>query len=236
VLPHHIMVALFTVVSLFVVAALVAACRHFWRDTDTSRHLNGGAASSGSRPLWTALGDALTLRHLHGAGADCTDAEESRGPWRRRFHHCTFYGFALCFASTSVAALYHVGFGWRAPYAYTSVPVILGTIGGIGLLVGPAGLLALRQSRDEALSDPAQRGLDLSFLVMLLLTSVTGLALLVLRDGRTMPALLTIHLASVFALFVMLPYGKFVHGIYRTAALVQFAAEQQRHIVNPAKQ
>jgi citrate/tricarballylate utilization protein len=29
-----------------------------------------------------------------------------------------------------------------------------------------------------------------------------------------------VHLATVLALFVTLPYGKFVHGLYRTAALV----------------
>ena len=60
-------------------------------------------------------------------GADCTSDVEERSPWRRWFHHCTFYGFALCFASTTVAAVYHVVFGWRAPYAYTSLPVVLGT-------------------------------------------------------------------------------------------------------------
>ena len=29
----------------------------------------------------------------------------------RRFHHLTFYGFLLCFASTSVATLYHYVLG-----------------------------------------------------------------------------------------------------------------------------
>jgi len=69
------------------------------------------------------------------------DALETRRPWRRWMHHCTFYGFALCFGSTTVAAIYHLFFGWIAPYAYTSLPVILGTVGGLGLLIGPAGLL-----------------------------------------------------------------------------------------------
>jgi citrate/tricarballylate utilization protein len=32
----------------------------------------------------------------------------------------------------------------------------------------------------------------------------------------------------VLALFVTLPYGKFVHGIYRTAALINFAIENRR--------
>jgi citrate/tricarballylate utilization protein len=34
-------------------------------------------------------------------------------------------------------------------------------------------------------------------------------------------ALLTIHLATLFALYFTLPYGKFVHGAYRFAALLR---------------
>jgi citrate/tricarballylate utilization protein len=67
--------------------------------------------------------------------------------------------------------------------------------------------------------------LDDSFMVLLLLTSVTGLLLLVLRDRAMMGSLLIVHLAVVLALFLTLPYGKFVHGFYRTAALVKSALE-----------
>lgn len=172
----------------------------------------------------TPLRDVLTLRHLHASGPDCTSAEETRTPWRRWMHHCTFYGFTLCFASTSVAAFYHL-LGSVAPYDYTSVPVILGTAGGVGLLIGPLGLLILRQRRDPALGDPAQAGMDVSFLFLLFLTSLTGLALLVLRHQPVMGPLLIVHLSAVLALFVTLPYGKFVHALYRTAALIKFAAE-----------
>jgi citrate/tricarballylate utilization protein len=35
-------------------------------------------------------------------------------------------------------------------------------------------------------------------------------------------------MGSVLALFVTLPYGKFVHGIYRTAALIHYAMESRR--------
>ena len=133
----------------------------------------------------------------------------------------------LCFASTSVAAIYDGMFGWRAPYGYTSLPVLLGTVGGLGLLVGPAGLLALRRPRDPALGDAAQHGLDESFIALLFVTSFTGVALLVLRNQAAMGALLVVHLGAVVALFVTLPYGKFVHGIYRTAALLKYASEQE---------
>ena len=73
----------------------------------------------------------------------------------------------MCCASTSVAAIYHM-FGWLAPYPYDSLPVILGMAGGSGLLVGPAGLLVVRGRRDPALGDPDQRGLDDSFIALLL--------------------------------------------------------------------
>ena len=51
--------------------------------------------------------------------------------------------------------------------------------------------------------------------------------LLVLRGQPFMPVLLVIHLAIVLALFITLPYGKFVHGIYRGAALVKFRREEE---------
>jgi citrate/tricarballylate utilization protein len=111
-------------------------------------------------------------------------------------------------------------FGWFAPYDYASVPVVLGTLGGIGLLIGSVGLWTQRGTRDPTLGDPSQGGLDRSFLLLLFLVSATGLALLLLRHTPAMSRLLILHLGTVLALFVTLPYGKFVHGFYRVAALL----------------
>jgi citrate/tricarballylate utilization protein len=240
VVPHGVMVTLFGAVGLFVVTALsigVARARtdmntpsgssrkpHPDVEADLQVRLDGRERPP-LRSRRKALSDVLTLRHLHASGEDCVSAEEVRTPWRRIFHHCTFYGFMLCFASTTVAAIYHTIFGWEAPYGYTSAPVLLGTIGGAGLVVGPAGLFALRRRRDPALTDATNHGLDESFLMLLLLTSVTGLALLVLRHRPVMGMLLIVHLGAVLALFLTLPYGKFVHGLYRSAALGKFRRE-----------
>ena len=115
----------------------------------------------------------------------------------------------------------------QAPYPWYDLPVVLGTLGGIGLLIGPVGLLAEKAKRDPRTQDANLRGMDTGFLAMLFLTSLTGLALLLLRSTPAMGVLLALHLGVVFGLFVTMPYGKFVHGLYRYAALARYARERR---------
>jgi len=221
VVPHEAMVGIFLAASAIILTAHVAGFLRFW-------HATGETLSRFLRPaaLAKAVRDVLAMKNLGSGGVGCTYPNERHSQARRIFHHFTFYGFALCFASTTVAALYHFS-GFVAPYAYTSVPVIFGTLGGGGLLAGPVGLYVLKRRRDSAIGDPAQDGPDLNFLALLFLTSITGLLLLVLRETSAMGPLLLVHLAVVLGLFLTLPYGKFVHGIYRSAALVKNALENK---------
>ena len=222
-MPHGVMAGLFGAVSLFVLLALAMSFARFWSDTgERVTEFVASAALSGA--TWDAAG----LRYLDGGGDGCTYPDEKPSFARRRFHHFTFYGFMLCFAATTVGTIYHYVFGIRAPYPFWSLPVILGTLGGLGLIVGPLGLLWLRHVRDPDLGDRTQTGMDVAFIALLLITSVTGLALLALRETRGMGVALAIHLGAVLALFVTLPYGKFVHALYRFAALVRFHLERRR--------
>jgi citrate/tricarballylate utilization protein len=220
VIPHGVMAI--TLGLAFVLAAIsmiVAFCR-FWRD--------GIGVPIEAGPVIAALGDTLRLTNLDGHGAGCPYPQAHLSQMRRWFHHATFYGFLLCFASTCVAAFYHFWLGWRAPYPYSSAPVVLGTLGGVGLLAGPAGLLWLKRKRDPALDDLHPRDFGESFIVLLLLASFTGLLLLVLRETGAMSWLLIVHLGVVLALFASFPYGKFMHGKFRFAALLRNSFEQSR--------
>ena len=225
VMPHSAMVALFGAVALYAIAAFYFSLRDFWRATQ------GGIAGAGAAAFGRAVADTMHLTYLHGGGGGCTSENEAPSPARRIYHHFTFYGFLFCFASTSVATVYHYAFSWSAPYALWSLPVLLGIIGGIGLLVGPAGLFALARRRDPALTDPAHRGMDTAFVAMLFLTSLTGFLLMILRDSGAMGVLLAIHLGVVLALFLSLPYGKFVHGLYRFLALAKYAGERRSRAI-----
>jgi citrate/tricarballylate utilization protein len=221
-MPHNAMALLFGAAFLYAIVALVMGLRAFWRDIGEPVGMKTDAKS-----IWQAVKDAGELRYLDGGGVGCFNEDDQPTDRRKMFHHLTFYGFLLCFAATSVATLYHYLLAREAPYAWWDLPVVLGTLGGIGLLVGPLGLLAARWQRDPALADPARTGMDVAFILMLFLTSLTGMALLLLRETAAMGPLLALHLGVVFALFVTMPYGKFVHGLYRFVALVRYARERQ---------
>ncbi|MDB5839313.1 MAG: tcuB [Herminiimonas sp.] len=223
--PHNTLAAMFGAVFGFAVIALGIGVTRFWRDVTPADYLN---AASGEA-VAEAAHNVLRLKYLDGGhGKGCNDEDDRFTLLRRRFHHFTFYGFLLCFAATSVATLYHYLLGLPAPYPFLSLPVLLGTAGGIGLLIGPAGLLWLNFRRHPLQGDEAQKPMDRGFIALLLLTSVTGLALLAWRDSVAMGLLLAVHLGVVMALFLTLPYGKFAHGIYRTAALLKWSIEKRQ--------
>jgi citrate/tricarballylate utilization protein len=219
--PHNLLVWLFTPVFLFAVLALALGTRGFWREVAPAEKTSGAAAAEAAR-------DALRLKYLDGGhGEGCNNEDDAWTLWRRRYHHLTFYGFLLCFAATSVATLYHYVWGWIAPYDLPSLPKLLGAVGGVSLVVGTAGLFVLNLRRHPLHGDAAQKPMDRGFIALLLLASLSGLALWLARGTAALPALLALHLGAVMALFLTLPYGKFAHGFYRGAALLKWAAEKR---------
>lgn len=221
--PHNLMVSIFGAAFLFALAALGFGVAQFWTAINTP-----GFAPTASGAANEAVHDVLTLKYLDGGhGEGCNESDSRFSLWRRRFHHFTFYGFMLCLASTSVATIYHYGLGLQAPYDYDSLPVILGTVGGIGLLIGPMGLFYLNFKRHPDHGDTSQQTMDRGFIALLFWVSLTGLLLLGLRETQWMGLLLAVHLGFVLAFFLTMPYSKFAHGVYRSAALLKNAREKR---------
>src|SRR5258708_3783081 len=119
-----------------------------------------------------------------------------------------------------------------AAFLYAIAALVMGVVAFWRDIGEPVGMKTdlrslLQAMRDPVLVDATQMGMDVAFIAMLFLTSLTGIALLLLRDTSAMGPLLALHLGVVFSLFVTMPYGKFVHGIYRYVALVRYARERQ---------
>jgi citrate/tricarballylate utilization protein len=223
--PHNLLVGLFAPVFLFAVLALALGVRRFWRDITP---VTSGAPLQAPASV-EATHDVLRLKYLDGGHGDgCPNEDDAYTLSRRRCHHLTFYGFLLCFAATSVATLYHYLFDLPAPYDLPSLPKLLGAVGGVMLTLGTAGLWRLNLRRNPAHGDAAQKPMDRGFIALLFLIATSGLALWAARGTGAMALLLCLHLGAVMALFATLPYGKFAHGIFRTAALLRHHTERRQ--------
>ena len=223
IIPHNVIVALAGAPFLLAIVAFILGGVKFWKDI-------GGSSNGGFKLGYAiqAIKDAGQMKYMAGGGHGCNYPTDDFTMGRRHAHQMTMWGFLLCLASTSVATLYHYFFGWEAPYPYLSLPVILGTIGGIGIVIGPWMLLRLKAKADERPLDVPRKGMDIAFLWMLILTGSTGLALMILRETPAMGILLTVHLGIVLGLFVTFPYGKMAHAVYRFGALIRYAQENDQ--------
>jgi citrate/tricarballylate utilization protein len=63
----------------------------------------------------------------------------------------------------------------------------------------------------------------MAFVLLLFLVSASGLLLYAVTGMGAVGAVLTIHLGTVLAFFVLAPYSKMAHGFYRMAALTKEA-------------
>jgi citrate/tricarballylate utilization protein len=223
VIPAWAMLAVACASFGFSLLAMTISAFRFWRETRGSEIPPGRSRLAATA---TALRDVLTLQNLGGGGEGCNDRNEGFSQVRRKLHHALFYGFGLCFAATSVAAIYEHLLGRLAPYPMLSLPVVLGTVGGLGMLVGAGGLAVLKAVADREPAAPRMQTADSALLALLLGTAATGLLLLALRETPAMGILLAVHLGFVLALFALMPYSKFVHGIYRSLALWRAARER----------
>src|SRR6185295_18570465 len=166
-----------SLVALYGVAVFTIGAIRFWRETQGNviDLINFTA-------LRRATQDAFGLAYMKGGGAGCNYPGESFSQSRLWFHHLVFFGFLLDLAATTIAAFYDHFLGWQAPYPYISAPVVLGTVGGIMLVVGTIGLLYLKWRSDREPAHAGMFSMDVAFLVLLLLTSFTGLLLLGFRE------------------------------------------------------
>ena len=95
------------------------------------------------------------------------------------------------------------------------------------MVIGCGGLLGLKITADQTPSASNLLGADVALILLLGLSALSGLILLALRASSAMGMLLSLHLGFILALFVVLPYSKFVHGVYRSGALLKFAIERK---------
>ena len=214
VIGHWTLVAVVMVPSLWAVLAFFMSSRKYWLT------IHGRFAGLLNPKAWlSTLKQAATLKHQTGGGTGCTYPSEIPSNSRRRWHHSVSYGFLLTLVATMAAAFGEYFLGSESPYPYLSVPVITGTLGGIMMTVGCTALLVLKRQSADDLTTPGMKRADVAFIWALLILSVTGLLVLVLRDTVAFAPVLVVHLGAVLVAFSLAPYTKFMHWIYRVLSI-----------------
>lgn len=222
-IPKNLMVAVFVILSFWMVGIWFIGAVRYWRDiriSENERIL--------LKDILTATKYAMSLRFLGGEGEGCTYPDDKPSTNRKWLHHLVLYGFLLDFASTSLASFYDNILDIPAPYPVLHPVVILGIVGGVGMIIGTSGLLYLNFKRDSELEDQQASKSGVSFIMSLWMIAVTGMVLLIFRETAAMYTLLILHLGSVAAFFFTAPYTKFAHFVYRFLSLVNYAQEERQ--------
>ena len=223
IVPYLGLVVPAVAVSLYGVVVILAGAWEFTRETHGSpwELLNG-------RALWRAAAEVVSLHWMKGGGVGCYYPKARGSHARRLLHSLVFWGFGSAFISTTLAAVYQDLLDRLPPYPVLSAPVLFGIAGGVMMIVGSTGLLMLKPRSDPVPAAAAMTVMDYAFLVILDLAAITGMLTLVFRGTRAMGVLFALHLGILAGLYITAPYGKFVHGVYRSIALIKRCLEEDR--------
>ena len=221
-LAHDAMVAIFAPAFVAPLVLIALGLFSYWRET--------GGGDLRLSDLGAAFASAARMKNLDGGqGQGCNfEAGDRFSNRRRHAHQAVMWGFVMCFAATSAGTVMHYLFDWPAPYPWWSPPKLLGVPGGVLMVVGSASLIRLKLKADPALGAARVWGGEMGFVLLLGGTALTGLALYGATGTALVGPLLAIHLATVLALFLLMPFSKMVHGFFRLAALTAEAAKARR--------
>ena len=224
---HWSGIAMIAAAALVVLVGVTTMVRGIARNEGVGRSaLFGGrdALASSRRALWEAVGvESLGQRRFRD---DCANEKEPE-PWYRRrwlIHAATMWGFlGLLTASGLDYGLALAGIrktGAPVPIWYPAR--LLGTVAGVLMVYGVAMLMRNRLAQSgEAAKHSTQS--DWVLLIMLLVIGVSGFLTEAALYLSRVPAwgywMFLFHVAVALELFVLLPFMKFAHVIYRPVAL-----------------
>jgi citrate/tricarballylate utilization protein len=222
VISHTMMASIFTTATFVPFILIAVGLFRYWREV--------GGERVTMKHLRDAFVDAGRMKNLSGGAAEgCNYEQEDRYTQARRWaHQAVMYGFLLCFASTLSGTFMHSVLDMHAPYGPLSPPKLLGIPGGLLMTLGGLAMIGLKMRAEKSLGAPAVWGGEMAFVILLTLVGASGLILYWVTGTAAVRPLLILHMGSVLALYLTLPYTKMVHAPFRLAALVRDAQTKGR--------
>jgi quinone-modifying oxidoreductase subunit QmoC len=216
--PHWLLNSFFMFFSVLVFLSIITGVVRFWRAMKSATSPDKNLKPS--KPLGSSIVAALKVIFTHDNFAGCDSAHS-----RYLSHLCVFFGFI----ALSIVTLWVITSGFNPliksefvyPFGFLSPWKILANLGGAFLVLGCILMILDRLEDDKPTGGSTY--FDWSFLLILLVVTVSGFATELLHYLRLEPhrhIVYFIHLVLVFVLLINLPFSKFAHVVYRTTAMV----------------
>ena len=218
-LPQWLLIAFFTPFVLLNLVVMIWGVMRFWRDLKACDR--EAARTSPKHSLAASIWSAARSIILHDDFSRCTTERA-----RTNSHRLVLFGFVGLLAVDLWVLTLRInpllGDGFVYPFNFWSPWKIVANLAGAALLAGCFLMIRSRMAR----TDRTGTWFDWTFLGLAVAAVLTGFGCEVLHYARVDPlryATYIVHLATVFALLVLLPYSKFAHIIYRATAMVYAA-------------
>lgn len=222
-IPIKYIEAVFMVFVGLALASASAGGLRYWRAMGVA----GAASGNGGgvrRQILPTLFEILKHRKFRQCG-DAPGVRRTHKEHLHRTHLAVFYGFLGLVVTTTSVGIGIYAFGYLTPWPLWHPVKILGNVSGLAVLAAVT-VFAWRRIADKASAGKSTYS-DWLFLTILGLTTLTGFLCQWLRlaDLRALAyPMYYVHLVLIFFLLVYIPYSKFAHLVYRTAAMLHAAS------------
>ncbi len=161
------------------------------------------------------LKDAFQHKYFGGGGAGCNYPGEKGTTTRLVFHAMLLGGFILDLATI----LFYPDMGRVIVWSYTA--------GAAAMFLGSSFLLAFKPSSNQLLMATAMKQNDYPFTTAMMLTGLTGILFPIVSGTLLYSYFFLIHVALIAAIFLMAPYSKFLHPVFRVVSLAANRSEAE---------
>lgn len=206
--PHWFIDSVFLLLSAFVLISVGSGIVRFWKDMSESFPVGS------SKSISLSVVSTLTEMLVHRKFKDCVLNRD-----RYLAHLLTFYGFLGLALATGAIMMYKYLLGKETPLPLADPAKVLGNISAAMIFVG---LILIIRNRFKKEKDRGSY-FDWLFIVILFTVVMTGMLTELARLANSAAlaySIYTVHLIFVFSLIAYLPFSKFAHIFYRTAAII----------------
>ena len=214
-LDNVIPLNLFRAISFFIYAYVIVLWflegNKYWRKIRGDRKID-------LKSVLKATWDVIAHKNFRGGGAGCSYPNEKGSRLRLFFHPMVFFGFIIDW----ITILFY-------PFS-NIIPLIFYTFGSVLIFIGSAALLTVKGKSDKAPENSEMSNLDYPFTVLLFLTGLTGVIFPIILGFPEWVMFFLLHDAFIFVIFLMAPFSKFIHPVFRYLSLLLNRIEETADI------